>query len=105
MFIFHMLKIILQESGSLHNEGEDDMFDWVDDYKATGVMYSKKNATEFKAQLAHVDHKSEVCYPTVSKYHSRSVMRSVIISCPLITITLTRVLLRPYTYRFKQISD
>ena len=51
---------MLQESASLDNEDEDNMFDWVDGYKATGVMYSEKDITDFKAQLAQVDHENEV---------------------------------------------
>ena len=49
---------MLEEHDSLDNV--DTMFDWADDYKATGVMHSKRDIIEFKAQLARVDHEREV---------------------------------------------
>ena len=66
----YMLENMLQDFSSLENEDDDNMFDWVDDYKATGVMHSEKDITEFKAQLAHVDHKSEVRHPPPPHTHS-----------------------------------
>ena len=53
------------------------MFAWVDDYTVTGVMHSERDITEFKAQLAHVDHKSEVRHPTV--FHLPSVFSIVFV--------------------------